>query len=266
MEFTDILFAKSKRIATIRLNRPEAMNAVRDHLWREMERAVEEVKSDDDVRVLVITGEGRAFSAGQDLKEAAMLAELRESNRLFDVREMILRMQRVTRELINMPKPVIAAVNGYALGAGAELAILCDMRVASEKAKFGFPEVRVGSFETNGVTFLLPRLVGLGRAKELMMTGRHIGADEALRIGLVERVVPHVKLMEESLALAGAVAEGAPVSVSLVKTCLNKGAHSDLETALTYETEAVMATVMTEDMIEGAVSFLEKRKPVFKGR
>jgi enoyl-CoA hydratase len=242
------------------------LNAVRDNLWREMEQAVADMAADINIRALVITGEGRAFSVGEDLKEAASLYSSESIFNLHPVREIVLRMQRITKSLIDMPVPVIAAVNGYALGAGAELAILCDIRIASEKARFGFPEVKVGSFETNGVTHILPRLVGLGKAKELMMTGEHITAEEALRVGLVERVVPHENLLEEAKKLAMKIASNAPVSVSLVKTCLNKGAQADLETALVYETEAVLACAATQDMREGALSFLENRAPDFKGR
>ena len=136
----------------------------------------------------------------------------------------------------------------------------------SEKAKIGFPEVKVGLFETNGVTHILPRLVGLGKAKELMMTGEFVDAEEAWRIGLVERVVPHEELMVEAMALATKIAANAPVSVSLVKTGLNRGAQSDLDAALVYEVEARMACVLTEDVKEGALAFLEKREPEFKGK
>ena len=135
---------------------------------------------------------------------------------------------------------------------GAELAILCDMRIASDRAVFGFPEVRVGLFETNGVTHILPRLVGLGKAKELMMSGEHIDAREAEKIRLVERVVPHENLIQEARDLASKIAANAPISVSLVKTCLNKGVQTDLDTALVYETEALMTTLASEDMVEGA--------------
>lgn len=264
MTFNDIIYEKEEGIAVIRLNRPEVLNAVRDSLWREIEEAVADVERDESVRVLIFTGQGRAFSAGADMKEMGHLFEGEVNS--FELRESIVRMQRLTRTIIEMPKPTIAAVNGYALGAGAELAILCDIRIASEKAKFGFPEVKVGLFETNGVTHILPRLVGLGKAKELMMTGEFIDAEEARRIGLVERVVPHEELLAEAMALAGKIASNAPVPVALVKAGLNKGVQSDLETALVYETEALMACALTEDVKEGALAFLEDREPQFKGR
>jgi enoyl-CoA hydratase len=266
MDFNDIIYEKDKEIARITLNRPEVLNAVRDNLWREMEVAVNDLKNDNTVRVLIITGTGRAFSVGEDLKEAAKLFELRGQMKIYEIRESILRIQRVTRDIIAMPKPAIAAVNGYALGAGAELAMLCDIRIASEKAQFGFPEVKVASFETNGSTYLLPRLVGLGKAKELMMTGDYIDAAEALRIGLVERVVSHEGLMDEARSLAEKIANNAPLSVALVKQCLNKGSQADLETALVYETEAVLACIGTDDMEEGAIAFVENRPPRYQGK
>jgi enoyl-CoA hydratase len=267
MEFEDIIYEKEEHIAIIKLNRPNVLNAVRDKLWREIEEAVADVKADDNVRILIFTGEGRAFSAGADLKETKASNEQDPgASNTFAARDGVLRMQRLTRDIIEMPKPTIAAVNGYALGAGAELAILCDIRIMSQQAQFGFPEVKVGLFETNGVTHILPRMVGLGKAKELMMTGDFIDAEESLRIGLVQKVVPHEKLMEETKAMAAKIAANAPISVSLVKTCLNKGAQGDLDTALVYETEALMATRASEDMREGALAFNEKRPPQFKGR
>ncbi len=264
MNFNDIIYEKKGSIAVIKLNRPEVLNAVRDSLWREIEAAAADVQGDEAVRVLIFTGEGRAFSVGADLKEMGQLIEGEVD--LFELRSGVIRMQRVTKTLIAMPKPTIAAVNGYALGAGAELAILCDIRIASAKARFGFPEVKVGLFETNGVTHILPRLVGLGKAKELMMAGEFVDAEEALRIGLVERVVPHEGLMEEALALAAKIAANAPVPVALVKACLNKGVESDLDTALVYETEALMACVLTQDAQEGARAFMEEREPKFVGK
>ncbi len=267
MAYGDIKYHKEDSVAIITLNRPEVLNAVRDKLWREIETAVIDMKDDDTIRVLVFTGEGRAFSVGADLKEQKSSSEMDPRDfKPLSIREGIVRMQRLTKDIIEMPKPTIAAINGYALGAGAELAISCDIRVASQNAIFGFPEASVGLFETNGVTHILPRLVGLGKAKELMMTGDHITAEEARRIGLVERVAPHEDLMKETMALAQRIASNAPISVSLVKTCLNRGAQTDLDTALVYETEAVLATIASEDMREGALAFAEKRAPKFRGK
>ncbi|MBC7343330.1 MAG: enoyl-CoA hydratase/isomerase family protein [Clostridia bacterium] len=264
MEFQDIVYEKDQGIAVIKLARPHVLNALRDRTWQEIDQVITDLRGDKDIRVLVFTGEGRAFSVGADIKE--MGEDFQGKVNFFEVRKSVLRMQRITQEIINLQQPTIAAVNGYALGAGAELAILCDLRVASEKAEFGFPEVKVGLFETNGVTHILPGLVGLGRAKELMLTGNTVDAGEALRIGLVEKVVPHERLMEEAKKLARRIAANAPVSTSLVKRCLNTGAAATLETALTYETEAVMACLLTEDVREGMLAFLEGREPSFKGR
>jgi enoyl-CoA hydratase len=263
MSFEDIIYEKHQALAIIKLNRPAVLNAVRDRLWEEIEQAVMDVQRDPKVRVLIFTGEGRAFSVGADLKDLKQLFE--QGIHTDEFRADVDRMQSVTQSIIEMPKPTIAAVNGYALGAGAELAILCDIRIASEKAMFGFPEVNAGLFETNGVTQLLPRLVGLGKAKELMMTGEFVNAEEAKRIGLVERVVPHDELMAQAIALANKIAAAAPVSVGLLKACLNTGASSDLQTVLASETDALMKCLGTEDAQEGARAFLENREPMFKG-
>ena len=264
MGFADIIYQKDGAIAIIKINCPKVLNAVRDQVWREISVALADAKEDNSVRALIITGEGRAFSVGADIKELGQFFSGKIN--FLEVRENVLRMQRVTREIMSLPKPVIAAVNGYAMGAGAEIAIACDFRIASENAVFGFPEVKVGLLETNGVTHILPRLVGLGKAKELMMTGDEIDANEANRIGLVERVVPHQSLMEEAKKFGEKIAANAPLSVSLVKACLNKGAETDLETALLCETEALMACSFTEDVREGALAFLENRKPAFMGK
>jgi enoyl-CoA hydratase len=168
--------------------------------------------------------------------------------------------------MIALPKPIVAALNGYAVGAGAEIAIASDIRIASERATFEFAEVRVGLFETNGVTYLLPRIVGHGRARELMLTGRRIDAAEACAIGLVSRVVSPESLMDEALTTAENMGRNAPVSMALVKECLNKSGEIALSDALVYETEAMMACAMTADAREGAMAFIEKRKPLYKGR
>jgi len=258
--YLNLLLERTGATTVLKVNRPDVLNALNRETLAEIEHAAQAFIDDPEQGALIVTGAGeKSFISGADINELAVLgpAAAQEISRFG---------QRVLDVLERSPKPVIAAVNGYALGAGAELAILCDIRIASEKARFGFPEVRVGSFETNGVTHILPRLVGLGKAKELMLTGDHIMAEEALLIGLVEKVVPHESLLDEARKIAQKIAANAPLSVSLVKTCLNKGAETTLETALVYETEAVLACAASEDMREGALSFLENRIPVFKGR
>ncbi len=263
MEFNDITYNVEGRIGLITLNRPEVLNAVRRETWTELSAVLQHVKKDEQVRCLLITGAGKAFSAGQDLNEMVSMAG--EQIDYYAIRQNIELMQQVTLDLLNLPIPAIAAINGYAVGAGAEIAIACDIRYASEKAKFEFAEVKVGLFETNGVTWLLPRLIGLGQAKELMLTGDRFDAAEALRIGLVTRVCPPGDLLPVALEAAEKIAENAPVPLRFVKDCLNKSGEISLEQALICETDAVMTCLYTGDVREGAAAFFEKRKPDFKG-
>ncbi|MEW5784314.1 MAG: enoyl-CoA hydratase/isomerase family protein [Bacillota bacterium] len=264
MHLHDIIYTREGRIGLVTLNRPAVLNAVRRKTWEDLAAVLEEIKADDSVRCLVITGTGKAFCAGQDLSELGAL--IGETVDYYAVRQGVELMQNVTRQLVDLPKPVLAAVNGYAVGAGAEIAIASDIRYASTKGKFEFAEVKVGLFETNGVTYLLPRLIGLGRAKELMLTGLKIDAAESLRIGLVTRVCAPETLLSETMQAAEKIAANAPIPVRLVKSCLNKSGETSLDAALVYETDAVMTCCYTEDLREGAAAFLENRKPNFKGR
>ncbi len=264
MDFTDITFEKRNGIAVITFTREGARNAVRHQTWMDLKGALQLCREDQDVRSVIITGKGKAFSAGADLAE--MAAILGKEIDLFEVRRGLLGIQQITREMLELPKPIIAALNGYAVGAGAEIAIASDIRIASEKATFEFAEVKVGLFETNGVTYLLPRIIGLGRAKELMLSGRRINAQEAQAIGLVSKVVEPEALIGEAMTLAQGMADNAPVPMGLVKECLNKSGEISLSDALVYETEAMMACAMTTDAREGAMAFMEKRKPKYKGR
>ena len=264
MGFTDITYEKRNGIAVITFVREESRNAVRHQTWMDLKGALGLCREDQEVRAVVITGRGKAFSAGADLAEMGEI--LGGQVDLFKVREGLLEIQAITEAMIGLPKPIVAALNGYAVGAGAEIAIASDIRIASEKATFEFAEVKVGLFETNGVTYLLPRIVGHGRARELMLTGRRIDAVEAYSIGLVSRVVSAESLMDEALKTAEQMAQNAPVSMALVKECLNKSGEIALSDALVYETEAMMACAMTADAREGAMAFIEKRKPLYKGR
>jgi len=264
MDFIDISYEKKNGIAVITLIREDVRNAVRHQTWVDLLKAIDDVRRDDTVRAVIITGRGKAFSAGADLAEMASIfgAEID----FFEVRRGLLGIQEVTRKMIDLPKPIVAALNGYAVGAGAEIAIASDIRIASERATFEFAEVKVGLFETNGVTYLLPRIIGHGRARELMLTGRRIDAHEALTIGLVSRVTAHESLMNEAVETAERMAGHAPVSMALVKECLNRSGEIALADALVYETEAMMACAMTADAREGATAFLEKRTPCYKGK
>jgi len=264
MKLSDIAYEKDGAVAVLTFTREDKRNAVRRQTWIDIRTALAECASDDDVRAVVITGRGKAFSAGADLEE--MGAILGGGVSFFDIRRGLVEIQDVTRMMTELPKPIVAALNGYAVGAGAEIAIASDIRIAAQNATFEFAEVKVGLFETNGVTYLLPRLVGQGRAMELMLTGRRIDAREAEAIGLVSRVVEREDLLDEALATARGMAENAPVSMALVKRCLVRSGEIGLEDAMTYETDAMMACSMTEDAKEGATAFLERRKPKYSGR
>lgn len=264
MGFVDIVYEKKGGVAYIIFTRQEARNAVRHQTWMDLKGALQLCREDGEVRAVVVTGRGKAFSAGADLAEMGEI--LGGQVDLFRVREGLLEIQAITEAMIGLKKPIVAALNGYAVGAGAEIAIASDIRIASEKATFEFAEVKVGLFETNGVTYLLPRIIGLGRAKELMLTGRRIDAMEAYAIGLVSKVVAPDLLMNEATTVALGMAGNAPIPMALVKECLNKSGEIALSDALVYETEAMMACAMTADAREGAMAFMEKRKPSYKGR
>lgn len=222
-------------------------------------------ETDDQVRSLVITGNGRAFSAGQDLKElATSLDDADYVGRDGDAH--LAELQDLTRQLITLKKPTVAALNGVAVGLGAELALACDLRIASEAASIGFVEVKRGLFETNGVMYILPRLVGYGRAMELLLTGDPIAGRDAERIGLVNRVVTADALLEEALGLASAIAQNAPISVRLVKSVLRETYDHSLDGVMDLEVEGMKACLATSDLREGTQAFIEKRAPVYLGR
>jgi enoyl-CoA hydratase/3-hydroxyacyl-CoA dehydrogenase len=246
------------RVATITMNRPEAMNALNEKVLRELKNTIAELREDSAVRVVIITGEGSAFIAGADIKTmlAADLAEVEEFTRLG---------QGVMDDIERLDKPVITAINGFALGGGLELALACDIRLASTEARMGFPEVGLGIFPGFGGTQRATRLIGKGQACELIFTGKHINAEEAAHIGLVNRVVPPQKLMIEARRLAERIAGQGPVAVAKAKTAINQALQTGLDAGLAFELEAVMETFDTEDQKEGMTAFLERRKPEFKG-
>lgn len=227
MEF--IIYRKMESIAVITFNRPEVLNAANNQLTREFLLVLKEVEADSEVKVVVLKGEGRAFCAGHDLKEDTAGATLEESMALIE------ELQETTRVILRMGKPVIAAVHGYALGAGCEWTMNCDIRIAAEGAKFGFPETGIGTTVTNAGTKLLTLLVGLGRAKELVLTSRMIEAKEAKEWGLVSEVVPLNALEETAMDMARKIAKNPTMSTRLAKAALNQAVNESYEQTLERE-------------------------------
>ncbi len=244
----------AKDIALIRLNRPEVLNAMNLRMWEEMEQALKEAEDDPVVKVLIITGEGRAFSTGADLKES-------KTRSAGEYRRYLQRLQEITRKLLRLEKPVIAAVNGYALGSGYELTLACDLRIAAEEAVFGFPEARVVSSVTGGALRLLPELVGQEKARELLFTAENIDAAEALRIGLVGRVVPGDQLMDAALKTAEKIAANAMVSLSMIKKGLGIARDgAGLAALMDFEVEACLACVASEERNLSLKNFENRKK------
>jgi len=257
-DYRNIIVERDGRIAVLTINRPEVRNALDPATWDELSRAVRELEADREVGALIITGAGdKAFAAGADirsLRERTMLEVLAYSA------------QEILNQLEQLSKPVIAAINGYALGGGCELAMACDIRVAAETARLGLPELNLGIIPGAGGTQRLARLVGLGRAKELILTGEIIDAAEAERIGLVNKVVPADRLMDAAREVAEKILSKGPVAVAMAKRVIQAGADVDLRSGLVMEKLAQTVLFATEDRLEGTTAFLEKRKPRFQGR
>ncbi len=245
-------------IAVVTIDRPDALNALNGELLLELSTAFDLIEADVGVRALVITGAGRAFVAGADVGELTSLDDP------FAGRETSLGGQDVMNTLAALPFPTIAAINGFALGGGLELALACDLRVASKEAKLGLPEVGLGLIPGYGGTQRLPRLIGHGRALDLVLTGRHVPADEALLLGLVNRVVDDA--LEGALALARQTLRNAPVALGLAKEAMVRGLDVTLPQGLEIEADLFGMVVTTDDMKEGTAAFLAKRKPTFEGR
>jgi len=257
MGFECIIYEKKEGVAIIRFNRPQVLNAMNRQLWTDLEAALEDAKFDERIKVVIITGEGRAFSTGADLKES-------KDRTLEQYREYLENLQEVSRRIIRYPKPIIAAVNGYALGSGYELALACDIRIAAESAKFGSPEAKVSSSVTGGAMRLLQDLVGPGKAKELLFTCEFIDGKEAERIGLVNKAVPDDRLMEEAMAMAQKIAQNSSFSIKVIKRGLELAKQASLEALMDYEVEACLACVFTKERQERLEEF-EKRKEMKGG-
>jgi enoyl-CoA hydratase len=261
MEYQSILVTCEEDIATVTFNRPEILNALSEATMRELSVAIDQLDQEPHVRCIILTGAGeKAFVAGADI------GELRAIDSAADGAAFAQRGQATLFKIENLAKPVIAAINGYALGGGCELAMACDIRIAADTAKLGQPEVSLGIIPGCGGTQRLPRLVGKGRAKWLILTGEMISASEALRIGLVDMVVPAAELMAETKELAETIAGKAPLAVAWAKRCINVGSETDLATACAYEASQFGLVCGTEDRLEGTSAFLEKRPPRFQGK
>lgn len=260
MGFEYISYEKEPNgIGVLTINRPKVLNALNWDTLRELRVFLEEVMPKEDLKALIVTGAGdKAFVAGADI---AQMNEMKGR----EFQDYVNYAHRVYELLENEPCPAIAAINGYALGGGCELALACDIRIASEKARLGFPEVKLGIFPGWGGTQRITRILGIGKTKELVFTGEMIKAEEALRIGLVERVVPHEEVMNEAKALAGAIAKRGPIAVRLSKTAINAGSEMDLQKALLLEKTLVSLCFDSHDRVEGMEAFLEKREPSFTG-
>ncbi len=259
MDYENILLTRKDEYAILTVNRPSAMNALNTATFRELNQALDEIEGDAAIRGLIITGSGRSFIAGADLAE--VIDQRTEENQVY------VRLAQTTYSRIEaLSIPVIAAINGFALGGGCELALCCDIRIASEKAKFGQPEAALGVIPAFGGTQRLPRLVGQGIAKELIFTGRHVSAGEALQIGLVNKVVVPEALMETCEELMAAILRNSSTALRYSKVAMNRGSSMTLQEGLGLEMYLSSICHGSPDKVEGVAAFLEKRSPIFRGR
>ena len=255
-----LLVEEKGGVTILTLNRPQAMNSFNMALLQALKAEVERLRFAPAVRVVIVTAAGaKAFCAGADLKERASMNDLQVKEFIFTIRNLFTAIE-------DLNKPVIAAVNGVALGGGTELALACDIRLAASTASMGLTETRLAIIPGAGGTQRLPRLIGRGKAKELIFTGRRVEAAEALDIGLVNQVHPPENLMAASLAMAEMICETGPIAIEQAKYAINYGLETDLHTGLGIESNAYRITIPTEDRREGLAAFAEKRKPVYKGR
>jgi 2-(1,2-epoxy-1,2-dihydrophenyl)acetyl-CoA isomerase len=260
--YENIILDKKDRVATITLNRPEKLNAFAGRMRDELGDAIEDAGQDNSVRVVVITGAGKAFCAGADLNRTV---ELSKSKNVAAFRQLLESGRRVVSGIRQMPKPVIASINGAAAGAGMNLALACDIRLASTTAKFSQAFAKIGLHPDWGGTFFLPRLIGAAKACELMFTGDTIDATTAERLGIVNRTVPPEELETATKGLAERLSVAPPLAIAMMKRAIYRGAEDSLEAMLAFETEAQLACFESRDCLEGINAFLEKRAPNFKG-
>jgi enoyl-CoA hydratase len=260
MPFANLLLDRDGDIAVVTVNRPKVLNALNRETMDELRRAALDLRHDDDVRSVIFTGAGeKAFIAGADIAELARLGAA-------EGRAYVASGQHVLDLIENLGKPVIAAVNGFALGGGCELAMACALRIAADSARFGQPEVKLGLIPGYGGTQRLARIVGKGRALDLLLTGRTVDAAEALAMGLVSRVVPAASLMTEAKALARSITANAPLALRYAVEAVNRGSDLSLADGAFLEAALFGLAMATDDAREGTAAFLEKRKPAFKGK
>jgi enoyl-CoA hydratase len=260
LEFKYTLYEKSDGIATITINRPEVLNAINEDTLREMLARLDDAEKDGTVRVIILTGAGnKAFSAGADLKMFKVMSPI-------DATKNCELGQSFTNRMENFPKPIIAAINGYALGGGTEMALACDIRIASDNAQMGQTEINVGTTIGWGGTQRLPRLVGKGVAKEMIFTGKRIDANTAERLGLVNAVVPYDQLKAKVQEIASELARKPPIAIRLMKALINSSSETHITEGLRQEAQAFGLASSAQDFLEGVTAFLEKRQPVYKGK
>ena len=251
--FETILYEKQDRVATIKLNRPRVLNAMNKQLWLEFQQALDDVETDPDIKVLIVTGEGRAFSTGADLKDS-------KDRTIEQYRDYLVELQEASRRLIRFDKPTIAAVNGYALGSGHDLALACDIRIMADEAQLGDPEVKVTSAVTGGASRLVQDLIGPAKAKEYLFTGDNLYGKDAEKIGLVNRSVPLARLMEETRELALKIAGNSSFSIKMIKKELRLAqGEASLEAVMDFEIEACLACVSTKER-QASLEKFESRK------
>lgn len=260
MDNNILLKEEQDGVILLTLNRPEVMNSFNFDLLHALKEQIEDVRFKPEVRVIIVTGTGeKAFCSGADLKERVTLSPIQVKEYIFTIRNLFTSIEQLN-------KPVIAAVNGIALGGGTELALASDIRIASMNASMGLTETRLAIIPGAGGTQRLPRLVGRGKAKELIFTGRRVNAEEALQIGLVNAICEKDELIPEAMKMAAMICETGPIAIEQAKYAINYGLETDLHTGLAIESNAYWVTIPTEDRLEGLAAFREKRKPVYKGK
>lgn len=254
MDLECVIYEKKEGVAIARLNRPQVLNAMNKQLWIDLQAALDDARGDDGIKVVVITGEGRAFSTGADLKES-------KSRSIEAYRDYLVSLQEVSRTVIRFEKPTIAAINGFAIGSGYELALACDIRIAAEEAKIGSPEAKVTSSVTGGAFRLVQELIGPGKARELLFTGEYIDGAEAMRIGLVNQAVPLDRLMDTVMQMAAKIAANSAFSLKMIKKGLNMArGEASLEALMDFEVEACLACVSTKERQASLTAFEERKK------